>query len=104
MSESEIMKRIQIALSQINVRVWRNNVGSAKTMDGRHITFGLAVGSSDLIGLTSTGRFVAIEVKTATGKVTEAQLNFINMVKLQGGIAGICRSPEEAIELIRWHP
>jgi hypothetical protein len=45
--------------------------------------------------------FAAIEVKTPTGRPTEEQINFIGRVNKAGGIAGIARSPEDAIEILK---
>jgi hypothetical protein len=64
------------------------------------IPCGLTKGGSDIIGWTSDGRFLAVEVKTEKGRATKEQLRFIDAVNNSGGIAGVCRSPEEAIQLI----
>jgi hypothetical protein len=65
------------------------------------MTFGLCVGSADIIGIHKpTGRFLAFEVKTAKGKPTKEQLNFIEQVRAANGVAGIVRSVEDALRLI----
>jgi hypothetical protein len=75
------------------------------------IKYGLCVGSSDLIGWTQhvvtpedVGRkvalFSAVECKSATGRATEEQKNFIDRVQDAGGIAGIARSEQEALTLL----
>ena len=69
----------------------------------RPLNAGLCAGSSDLIGWyprligrehvgTSLAQFTAIEVKTATGRASPGQKNFIAVVELAGGIARIARS------------
>lgn len=66
--------------SQPGVRLWRNNTGAGRAMDSNAvIRFGLP-GSSDIIGLTSTGRFVAIEVKTGAAKLRKNQQAFKAMM------------------------
>lgn len=110
--ETTIQRRIMLALSEAGCIIWRNETagawlgkvahktGDQVTLSGARLNkFGLCVGSSDLIGIY-LGRFLAIEVKTATGRPTKEQLNFIEQVRLNGGIAGIARSPEEALELL----
>ncbi len=88
--ESNIMKSIMIALSSNGCVVFRNNIGSYKTEDGRFIRFGVGGnGGADLIGWTRDGRFLAIETKSPTGRATSEQLNFIEKVKSAGGVAGI---------------
>ena len=44
--------------------------------------------------------FLAIECKTASGKATPEQKNFIQFVQSRGGIAGVARSAAEAVKLI----
>lgn len=119
MTESALTRRIQVALTDADTRIWRNNVGTAwqgnvtRNRDGsitirnpRPVTFGLCEGSSDLIGARSVyvtpdmvGRrvavFAAVEVKTDTGRPTDMQQQFIQTVRFLGGFAGIARSVEE---------
>lgn len=94
MTETDIVKQVQIALSKLGHRVFRNNVGRTKI--GEHwIQYGLCPGSSDLIGWTFKGRFLAIEVKTLTGKLTETQELFLNAVNEAGGLGLCVRSVDE---------
>ena len=107
MTETEILRSIQ-ALSKGNVRLFRNNVGFDAT---NKVRYGLVPGSSDLIGWKTieitkhhVGRkiavFTAIEVKKKGGRPTPAQKQFVDYVDECGGLAGICYSIEEAIELL----
>ena len=57
---------------------------------------GLVEGGSDLIGWTSTGRFLAIEVKRGRDRPTEAQARFIAAVSSAGGVAGVAYSLDDA--------
>ena len=103
MTEAVIMKKIQIAVSKLGARLFRNNTGMVRQQDGRVIRFGLAVGSADLIGFTPVNGvavFTAIEVKHK-GKPTKQQEAFLEMVREFGGIAGVAHSIEEALEIIR---
>lgn len=62
---------------------------------------GLPEGHSDLSGVRrSDGKAVFIEVKTKTGRASKKQKNFIIQMQKCGAIAGICRSAEEALNLI----
>ena len=111
--ETKIQRLVMLALSEAGCIVWRNETSGAwvgKTLhksgdqvtlgNARLIRFGLAIGSSDVIGITPDGRFLAIEVKTTTGRATKEQLAFINAVNKSGGVAGIARSVEDAINII----
>lgn len=111
--ETKIQRLIMLALSDAGCTVWRNETAGAwlgRTIhkDGdqvtlasaRMMTFGLCVGSSDIIGIAPDGRFLAIEVKTAKGRATKEQLRFIEAVKNAGGIAGIARNVHDALQLV----
>lgn len=100
MKESDIQRLIMLALSEAGCLIWRNNTGVLKNAAGIPIKFGLCVGSSDLIGIAPGGRFLAVEIKTPTGKPTPEQTRFIEAVRARGGIAGIARSPAEALALL----
>ena len=77
------------------------NVGAVRTPDGRYFNTGVPKGFPDLFGFRkSDGKAVFIEVKTKTGRASKEQLNFITIMKQHGAIAGICRSTDEALELI----
>lgn len=102
MTESDIQQSIRLALGRDrDVVLWRNSVGVAQTPDGRSQRFGLCPGSSDLVGIGPGGRFLAIEVKTNHGRVAPDQARFVDLVRARGGIAGICRSVEDAVALVQ---
>jgi hypothetical protein len=44
--------------------------------------------------------FAAIEVKTAKGRATKDQLQFIEHIRDAGGIAGIARSVDDAKNIL----
>lgn len=72
----------------------------------------LAAGASDLIGFkpvlitqemvgTTLAVFVAMEVKTATGRASPEQAHFVEFVNKNGGLAGIVRSSEDAKSVLK---
>ena len=74
--------------------------------DARPLRAGLCKGSSDIIAIKpvlitpkmvgkTIGKFIAIEVKTPTGRPTKDQLNFSQIINDKGGIALIARSVED---------
>ena len=104
--ESDIKQQILEACGQGDVRLWNNPIGGM-SVDDRFYRFGMGKGSSDLIGIKrrkieiddvgrEIGQFIALEIKTPVGRATEEQLNFINVIRQFGGLAGIARSPREA--------
>lgn len=112
-AEKKIQNSIMLTLgSKPWCRIFRNNVGTATTSTGSFIRFGLAPGSSDLIGITKVkitpdmvgkevGIFTAIEVKDTRGKVSDKQKKFIDTIKKMGGIAFVARSAKEALDLVK---
>lgn len=111
-SEIELQNQVRLAIARPTVKMFRNNVGSIEGKDGRRVTFGLCVGSSDLIGFTTktitpemVGKqvaiFTALEIKTPTGKVSPAQTKFIDMVNSHGGIGAVVRSVDDAVTILK---
>ena len=120
MKETTIVRDTRLALSNGDVRLFRNQVGSAyqgriikksPTMllleDYRVVNFGLANGSSDLIGWRSliitpdmvgdrVALFAALEGKTARGRTSPEQVAFIRTVREHGGRAGVFRDVDDA--------
>ena len=114
MTESDIQKQIQVALTEAGARVFRNNSamawagdvqrlkdGSVLIRNPRPIHAGLGVGSADLIGIANGGRFLSVEVKTQRGVIRPEQIAWRDMVIAQGGSACIARSVDEAVTFYR---
>jgi hypothetical protein len=111
MSEQQTQQEIRLALSRGDTRLWRNNTGTLYDRQGRPVTFGLCKGSADLIGLRSItigpehlgqrlAVFAAVEVKSATGRLTPEQAAFLEQVQAMGGLAGVARSVEDAAAIL----
>lgn len=98
-AERNIQALILMALSDAGCLVWRQDTGAYKAPDGRLIRYGLCKGSSDIIGVAKDGRFLAVEVKTETGRVSPEQVQFLDAVKRAGGRAGVARSVSDAIRI-----
>jgi predicted RecB family endonuclease len=54
-----------------------------------------APGVSDILGVLKGGRFLAIEVKAAKGRVSPHQQLFLDSINGAGGLAFVARSVEE---------
>lgn len=102
MLESEHQQAIRLRLgSKGDLVLFRNNVGvlreETKSGKERFVRFGLLPGSCDLIGiLKPTGRFFALEIKKARGRIGEKQQLFIELVREFGGFACVVRDVHEA--------
>lgn len=110
-SETGIMRRAMLALSDIGCLIFRNQVGKYKLADGRWLSSGLCVGSSDLIGLTpltvtedmvgkTVAVFTAVEIKTDRGRLEDSQSNFLAAIIAVGGIGVVAKSPDDAVSAV----
>ena len=99
-AETKIQNDILIALSTYpDMIVWRSAVGNGwvRTGDGfKPMRFGGIPGQSDIIGCWQ-GRFIGIEVKTATGKLSKEQRQWGAAIVSCGGIYIVARSVEDAL-------
>lgn len=99
--EHKIQNEIRLALSDSCI-IFRMNVGTGYTADGRYFNTGVPKGFPDLFGFRkSDGRAVFIEVKTAKGKPSAEQVKFLETMRKNGAISDICRSAEDALKLIQ---
>lgn len=84
--------------------------GDVVLRHARPLAAGLCVGSTDLIGIrtvqitpdhvgTKIGQFCAPEAKTPTGRISAEQQNFMDFINHAGGVAGVFRSPEDAVRI-----
>lgn len=122
--EHAIQNEIRNALCDKGL-IFRANVGQAwtgsevKKLPGNRVliegarpfTTGLPPGFSDLFGLVpvvitpemvgqTVAVFVAVEVKTARGRASEKQGNFLKAVNDNGGRAGVARSADDAVRIL----
>ena len=87
--------------------LWRINTGSVMTRDGRRFSTGTPKGFPDLLGVLPAehSRFgcavpVFIEAKVKPNKPTAEQVKFIENMKAQGAVAGVCYSVDDFWELM----
>ena len=91
--EGRIVAEILEYLRLRGIYAWRNNSGAVRA-NGRMVQYG-KVGSSDIIGIMPDGRFLAIECKTDSGSLSEAQRLFIDVINKSQGLAFVARSVED---------
>lgn len=115
-SEQDTVRAIVDYLRARGYLAWRMNTGAFKAEHAgktRFHRFGVK-GMSDIIGIVPTafirvsgkpigeqtpvGQFLAIEVKSATGKPTPEQVAFLASVVKAGGIAFIARNLDDVRE------
>ena len=104
-NENQIQNAILTYLSyRRDIFAWRNNTtGIFDARKGRYRSSGKfsLKGVADILGITDDGRFLALEVKSATGRPSKDQSNYLSHIETFGGIAGIVRSVEDVIELLK---
>ena len=105
-SEAELLKAIlQLLRRHPKVALcWRQNSGTfaERNRDGsvRYIRANTQRGMSDIMGALMDGRTLAIEVKSRTGRMRPGQEEFLQTIRQAGGVAGVCRSVEDAVALL----
>lgn len=91
--ESDILRVCLQYLGAKGILAWRsNNTGVYDPARKMFRTFHGLKGVSDIVGLLPGGRFLGVETKTETGKLSEDQKLFIDMVNNNGGLAFVVRS------------
>jgi len=88
LTEADITKQIRDMLRSLrvmHVKIWQGLMSEK--------------GISDIVGVHN-GRFFAIEIKTAKGKVSEHQERFLQRVRDAGGIAIVARCCEDVVEAL----
>lgn len=58
-------------------------------------------GVADVLGILPGGRFLAIELKSETGRLTPEQKAFLGQINANGGIAFMARSIDDVREGLR---
>ena len=111
--EREIVREVlRYLTTRRDVTAWRCNTGMASYGD-RRVRFG-APGMADSIGwkMGVAGcdynggveerfpRFLAIECKSETGRLTHPQQIFLARVRAAGGVAGVVRSVQDAMVIL----
>jgi hypothetical protein len=105
-TEAQILKAIMALLKRHPkvAQCWRQNSGTfqERNRDGsvRYIRANTQRGMSDIMGVLKDGRTLAIEVKSATGRMRPGQEEFLATIRQAGGVAGVCRSVEDAQALL----
>ena len=101
MTESEIQSLILLEASKRGHRLWRSNAGKIKNAHTGTWVKLLPAGFADVFGFRgSDGKFIAIEVKNAKGKLRPEQKRFAEFAATQPIIYGVARSKEDAIHII----
>jgi hypothetical protein len=97
--ETPIVQAIRLALGkEDDVALWR--ISPTALAEGGRVYKSAPTGIADLVGIIfmkgGCGRFFAIEVKTARGRLSEEQIKWGTIVRAMGGYYCVCRSAHDA--------
>lgn len=106
--ENQIQRDIRLAAGRAvpGCVLWRNNSGVAFHEGTAPVRYGVGKGGADLIGALTVKRpltrravaiLLAVEVKTATGRLSQDQRAFGALVERIGGVFIVARSVEDFI-------
>ncbi len=108
--EKEIQAEILKYLETTGLLFWRQNSGLIPVPTGRRTKAGRPVfrmvklgteGLPDIIAvLPPTGQFIGLEVKSATGRLREAQERFRDQLQASGGVYHVVRSVEDTERIL----
>lgn len=98
--------------SAVQASNFRLQVGDMVLRNPRPFDTGLPKGFTDLFGVTfititpdmvgkRIGVYTGLEAKTANGRLSEFQGYHHDIIRNAGGIVGVFRSPEQAVEIVR---
>lgn len=101
--EVECQKQIIAFLEKAGCYVWRNNSGVMRS-GGRFVRFG-KTGSSDVIGISPNGLFMAVEIKSNGEPLTrekdkgkDSQEYFLRRIAEKHGISIIAESLNDVVK------
>jgi|TARA_Y100000310_G_scaffold110581_1_gene108968 Holliday junction resolvase len=102
MKEQDLVKLIIDYLLLKGHFVWRNNTGltKAKYINKQGIAKNRVwrsgvPGSSDILGISQNGKFIAVECKIGKNRPTEKQQEFLGKIRGHGGYAIVAHSLED---------
>lgn len=92
--EAKVKNQVDAYLKRLGVINIRTNAGSWQDGDGRWI-YGAKAGTADRVVCLPNGVFCAIEDKSTTGKLSEAQRRYGERVTALGGLFVVARSRDD---------
>jgi len=101
---SATMHEVVEAAKALGIMVWRQNPIAAPLRMGDRIIYRSnasgKTGLSDIGGVCPGGRFVAIEVKSGTGRLSPRQALYLDDVARLGGLAVEARSADDVLRTL----
>lgn len=100
MKESELLSFALKLLKNKGILHWRVANGPVMHTIGTRVIYKPSPikGMPDIAGLMPCGRFFAIELKSAKGRLSPEQVNWINKINDSHGVAVVIRTSNELLE------
>jgi hypothetical protein len=99
--ENRVKAGVMKYLKLRRIYCWSNPSGAVRIRPGKFMSFGKK-GSADIIGLLPPdGKFLAVEVKSMTGRASPEQREFLEAIKQQGGVAVVATSYRDVEAALR---
>ena len=98
--ESKILRETLLALSRAGGFVVRQQSGMLIGANGRRIRVGV-VGMPDVVACVR-GRYIAVECKGSSGRLSKNQRNVRVAIALAGGKSFVVKSIEDIAEMVTW--
>jgi hypothetical protein len=98
--ESAVLAACIQYLAKAGIIAWRNSTGCARYKGPggpRFVRYGLP-GSGDILGILPGGRFLSIQTKSTTGRLSPEQCVWLETVRGAGAVAIVARSVDDLIE------
>lgn len=102
--EADVQRAVLALLKQHPAVAWAERINAAAGRlaydDGKQSRFMRFAfkGCSDIVGMLRDGRFLAVECKTLTGRLTPEQAAFLATVNHHNGVAFVARSVDDVIK------
>lgn len=93
--EKILTKNIQAICGENGIICFDVNVGRVELLKGGWFDSGLPQGFSDLLLFYGKGKVAFLEAKIKPNKPSKAQVDFINLMKSRGYLAGVVYSVEQ---------
>ena len=102
--EKDVQEKILLHVgSRPYLRLWRQNVGVARSMDGARVIRYGQPGAADLTGVLACGVRLELEIKRPGGRQTKDQKRFQGVMDAMGAVYGVADSEAAADSILDSH-
>lgn len=102
MTEADLLRFTVNTLKRSGLLWWRVSNGPSLYTKGKKTYYRKSpiAGFPDLAGITADGKFWALELKTAKGRIRPEQSQWIQKIKESNGVAEVARTPTDVLKFV----